>query len=229
MLNSEIRSQTRRYTHTNATNYIDATLDADSNRSNGEIWMMILEAEGYKNTGGDFKVIDFTSNTGLVAQDLGYNGEFPFPAIAMTLEQVYLDYGDGPVKAEIIDKSEISSSMFDDADNSQYSETNPKVFLYRDSIFPRPLNLGTTVTDGIKLLVRARQDTLSGESTEPQFESNFHQLIPLKNTQDFYLEYPEKYNPRIDKKVNELEAQLISFYQDRSPLETRFKAVKETY
>ena len=119
--------------------------------------------------------------------------------------------------------------MFDDEDNSQYSETDPKVFLYRDSIFPRPLNLGATVTDGIKLLVRARQDTLSGTDTEPEFESNFHQLIPLKNTQDFYLEYPEKYNPRIDKKVNELEAQLISFYQDRSPLETRFKAVKETY
>jgi hypothetical protein len=189
--------------------------------------MMILEAEGFKNTGGDFKVIDHENTTGLVAQDLGYNGEYPFPSIAVKLEEVYVKYvsTDDYVKAEIVDKSELSSEMFEDT--GAYDETNPKVFIYRDSFFIRPLLTATTVTDGIKLLVLARQDTLTNASDSPTFESNFHNLIPLKVAQDYYLVYPDKYNPRIDKKVNELESQLITFYQDRSPVVARFQETSD--
>ena len=226
---TEIRSQARRYTHTNDTNYPDVTLDADANRSNGEVWMMILEAEGYKNSGGDFKVIDFETSVGLDPQDLGYNGEFPFPSLAITLEEAYLDYGDGHVKAEIIDRGTIDSSMFDDADEGQFSEESPKIFIFRDSIFTRPLNLDATVVDGIKLLIRARQDTLVNPTDQPMFESNFHNLIPLKMAQDFYLIYPDKYNPRIDKKVQELESQTISLYESRTPIAKRLTTIKETF
>jgi hypothetical protein len=222
-----LRSQARKYTKTNATNYIDADLDADINIANGEIHMMILEAEGYKNTGGDFKVIDHENTTGLVAQDLGYNGEYPFPSIAVKLEEVYVKYVSTAdyVKAEIVDKSELSSEMFEDT--GIYDATNPKVFIYRDSFFIRPLLTATTVTDGIKLLVLARQDTLTEVTDSPTFESNFHNLIPLKVAQDYYLVYPDKYNPRIDKKVNELESQLITFYQDRSPVTPRFQEASD--
>jgi hypothetical protein len=218
-----LRSRSRKYTKTNATNYANTDLDEDINIANGEIHMMILEAEGFKNTGGDFKVIDHEDTTSLTAQELGYNGEYPFPAIALKLEEVYVKYTSAAdyVRAEIVDKSELSSEMFEDT--AIYDETNPKVFIYRDSFFIRPLLTSTTVTDGIKLLVLARQDTLTNASDTPTFESNFHNLIPLKVAQDYYLVYPEKYNPRIDKKVQELEQQLISFYMDRSPVVPRFQ------
>jgi hypothetical protein len=222
-----LRSQARKYTRTNSTNYPNATLDADLNIANGEIWMMIIEAEGYKNTGGDFKVLDHEDTTSLTPQELGYNGEYPFPSIACKLEEVHIKYdsADDYAKAEIIDKSEIDSEMFND--NGIYDKSNPKVFVYRDSYFIRPLLTDTTVTDGIKLLIQQRQDTLTNATDEPNFESNFHNLLPLKVAQDYYLIYPDKYNPRIDKKVDELENQLISFYRDRHPNVTQMKPIND--
>ena len=222
-----LRSQARKYTKTNSTNYSNTDLDADINIAVGEIHMMILEAEGFKNTGGDFKVIDHEDTTSLTAQELGYNGEYPFPSIAVKLEEVYVKYdsSDDYVQAEIVDKSELSSEMFQET--GAYDKTNPKVFVYRDSFFITPLLTDDTVTDGIKLLVLARQDTLTDVTDSPDFESNFHNLIPLKVAQDYFLVYPEKYNPRIDKKVEELESQLISFYKDRSPAVARFRETED--
>lgn len=235
MLLAETRSLVRRWTHTNSTNYPDVTLDADINRVYGEIWMKILEAEGYKNTGGDFKVIDLENSTGLVAQELGYLGEYPFPSVAVNIEEAYIDYGDGAVKAEIINKSEISSSMFEDEDLPEFSEGAPKIFVLRDSIFIRPINFGAKVTNGIKLLIRRRQKTIvetlsstpsvaANQTLTPEFEEDFHVLIPLSVTQDYYLEWPEKYNPRIDKKAAETEDSLKAFYESRTPTEQRFQA-----
>lgn len=227
---TEIRSQIRRYTHTNATNYPDVTLDSDINRSNGEIHLIILEAEGYKNIGGDFKVINFESSDGLDPQDLGYNGEFPFPTEAVALDEVHLDYGqgDGFVKAEIIDRGDLSASMFNEDDtNNEFSILSPKVFIYRDSLFIRPMNINDTVTDGIKLCIRARQDTLTSGTDSPTFEPLFHNLLPLKVSQDYSLIYPEKRNVYVDRKVMELEAQLIAFHQDRTPINKRLKILPQ--
>jgi len=232
---AEIRAKARKYTRTTAANYIDADLDTDINLAYGEVWMMILEAEGFKNMGGDFKVLDLENTTGLDPQDLGYYGEYPFPSIALDLEEVYLKYdsADDYVKADIVDKSEISSEMFND--NGIYSKYSPRVFVYRDSFFIRPLLTDTTVVDGIKLLIQQRQKIIvaslsvdpavaANQVLTPEFESNFHNLIALKVAQDYYLVYPDKYNPRIDKKTQELESQIISFYQDRHPVTKRIRA-----
>jgi len=229
-----LRSQSRRYTKSNSDNYPDATLDEDINRIYGEIQMMKLEAEGYLNTDGDFKVIDLENTTGLTKQDLGYNGEYPFPSDAFTLDEVYIDYGDGHVPAEIINKSDVGKEMFQD--EGTYSQTSPKVFVFRDSYFVRPLLTTTTVTDGIKLLINARQKTLvtaitdaTAQVLEPTFEANFHNLIPLKVAQDYTLIYAEKHNPLIDRKVSELESQFYSYYQDRTPVVMTFKPVREKF
>lgn len=222
---SEIITQARRLTKTNSTNYVDADIKFDINIANGEVHLMILEAEGYKNISGGFKVYDLVSTTGLVAGNIGFNGEYPFSTDTISLEEVHLDYGDGFVKAEIIDRSELEDSMFNDDDI--YSELSPKVFVYRDSYFIRPVLTTTTVTDGIKLLARLRQDQLAANDDVPIFETNFHQLIPLKVAQDYFLYYPEKYNPRIDRKVEELESQLISLYQSKTPIDFRIRESKQ--
>jgi hypothetical protein len=36
--------------------------------------------------------------------------------------------------------------------------------------------------------------------------------------------YPEKYNPKIDQKAQIIEAQLISLYQDRTPINLQIKS-----
>ena len=227
---SELRTQSRRYTRTNSTNYLDATLDADINIANGEIWMTILEAEGYKNTGGDFKVINNMSTVGLVAQDLGFNGEYPFPSTALQIDSAEISYdGTKWYQAEVIDKRDCSSSIFSEEQyNDEYSQQYPKIFIFRDSYFIRPtLDVAGDITDGIKLSIIARQDTLALTTDSPSFESNFHNLIPLKVAQDYSLIYPEKANPRIDAKIQILESQLISFYQDRTPIDLKLKALPQ--
>ena len=220
-----IRDFSRKFTKTNATNYPDATLDVDIDVANGEIHAMIMEAEGQENFGGGFKKRDFTTSAGTSADELAYDGEFPIPEGSAKLSEVHLDYGDGFVKAEVINKSEMSSSLFED--DGQYSKTKPKVFIFRDSYFVRPMNDGATVTGGIKLITLDRAVTVGTDG--PTWEPMFHQLLPLKVALDYFMVYPEKYNPRIDRKAMELEAQLISFYQSKSPIEQRFKTVKEKF
>ena len=131
---ADLRSSIRRKTKTNSTNYPNADIDSDINIAYGKVWLMLQEAEGYKNTGGDFETIDFEDETGLDEQDLGYNGEYPFPvpnddpgaAGAISVLEVHVNYGDDYKKAEIINRSNTDASIFSD-DDAYYSEQSPKV------------------------------------------------------------------------------------------------------
>lgn len=233
----ELRASVRKKTHTNSSNYPDETLDQDINNAYGKVWLMLQEAEGYRNTGGDFEVIDFEDSTNLTEQDLGYNGEYPIPVGdddenipgAVSILEVHVDYGDGYKKAEIINRSSLSASMFSD-DNGFYSEQSPKVFIFRDSYFVRPKNeTGSTITDGIKLLTMARQPELIEATDEPIFERNLHELVAYYTTYAFWEEYPEKYNAFTRQNGQELESQAISLYESRIPLVKRFTGKKEKW
>lgn len=227
---STIRARARRYSRTTESSYSNTDLDADINLKLYEVWMVIFEAQGYKNLGGDFKVYDLISTVGLVSGEIGFNGEYGFPTQALSLDSVELNYGNGHVKAEIIDRSNQSSSLFTESEyNAEFSQTNPKVFVYRDSYFVRPTNTSTTVEDGIKLTISARPTILTNTTDSPTFDLMYHDLIPLKVAQDYALFYPEKANPRIDRKVEELEAMLISDMQSRVPIQKRFRAKKEYF
>lgn len=233
---AELRTISRRKTKTTSLNYPDATLDSDINIAYGKVWMLLQEAEGYRNTGGDFEVIDFESNTGLGEQDLGYNGEYPMPVGdadtpgAISLLEAHINYGQGNDfrKAEIVNRSSLPASLFSD-DNAYYSELSPKVIVFRDSYFIRPTNDNATVTDGIKLLTCARQPELVDATDEPIFESNFHELIAYYVTYGYWEEYPEKFNAVIKQNGRELEEQAISLYESRVPLAKRFTGNRERY
>lgn len=234
---AEIRASCRKKTKTNASNYPNEELDVDIHNAYGKVWLLLQEAEGYRNTGGDFEVIDFESETGLTEQDLGYNGEYPMPVGddddnipgAIQLLEAHIKYRDNDYrKAEIINRSDLRASMFSD-DSAFYSELSPKVFVYRDSYVVRPKNTGATVEDGIKLLTLARNPELREDDDEPAFEKNLHELIPYYVAMNYFEIYPEKYNPRIEVGKNELESQAISLYESRVPKEKRLKTVKEKY
>jgi hypothetical protein len=164
-----------------------------------------------------------------VPTDIGYNGEYPFPSQAIALEKVEVSYnGTDYIKADIINNSDVDSSQFSADDiAATYSEQDPKIFIYRDSYFVRPLNNVDTVTNGLKLFIRGRQSALVAPSDVPLFEENLHKLIPLKVAQDYAIIYPEKANSKIDAKIMVLEAQLISLYESRTPIESQFKSPKQ--
>lgn len=234
---AELRASARRKTKTTATNYTNSDLDSDINIAYGKIWLMLQEAEGYRNTGGDFETIDFESDTGLTEQSLGYKGEYPIPVPndnpgasgAISIAEVHVKYPSADyVKAEIVNRSNLPASMFSD-DNDYYSKEHPKVFQFRDSYFVRPTNEGTTVTDGIKLLTIRRQPTLTDVGDEPLFEPNLHELIPYYVAIGYYEIYPEKYNVRIERGKNELESQAISLYESRVPIVKRLTGQKEVW
>ena len=234
----ELRDSVRRKTKTNTTNYGNTELDSDINLAYGKVWLMLQEAEGYKNLGADFEVIDFESETGLAEQDLGYNGEYPMPVGddfenipgAISLQEVHVDYGDGYKKAEIINRRALSVSMFNEDQDDYYSEQYPKVFVLRDSYLIRPKNnTGATITDGIKLVTLARQPVLIETTDEPAFEKNLHELIAYYTAMGFFEFNPEKYNAIVEKNKNELESQAISLYESKVPLEKRFTGQKEKY
>lgn len=229
---SELITESRRYTKTNSTNYPDADVKKDINIVNGEIWMTILEAEGYKNIAGDFKVYDNLSTATLVSGDIGFNGEYPFPATALDIDEAEISYdGTTWTPVEIIDRSNYLSSEFnEDQINATYSQSSPKMWIYRDSYFIRPLKDTTgDITDGIKLSTQRRQSTLVNDTDIPSFESNFHDLIPLKVARKFYRYHPEKYNKLVAEDGDMLEAQLISYYQDRIQVVRRFKSINEQF
>lgn len=229
---TDIQAASRAYTKTNATNYPDATLNQDVNIVYGELWMSILEAEGYRNISGAFATHDMVSTVGLTAGQVGFNGEYPFPTNALDIETIELSY-DGTTwnQAEIIDNRTISSSEFEQDDiNATYSQSSPKVWMFRDSLFFRPLKESTgDITDGIKLKISQRQAALSSGTDTPTFEQNFHDLIPLKVARKFYRIHPEKYNKLIVEDGDMLEAQMIAFYRDRIPVVRRFKVIKEQF
>lgn len=234
---AELRTACRKKTKTTATNYSNSDLNADINLAYGKVFLMLQEAEGYRNTGGDFETIDFEDDDGLQEQDLGYNGEYPMPVGdpeenipgAIQILEAHINYGDGYKKAEIVNRSSLPVSLFSD-DSAYYSELSPKVFVFRDSYFVRPKNTtGETIEDGIKLLTIARQPQLEDDTDEPIFEKNLHELIAYEVYMMYCEQYPEKYNPITEKKYRELEAQAISLYEARVPLVKRLTGKKETW
>jgi hypothetical protein len=185
-----------------------------------------MEAEGHENVGGSFKLTNLVSSDGLQSGDNGFNGEYSKPEGAV-IDEVHVDFGDGHVVAEIIDKGELSSSMFEE--DLSITEDKPKVFLFRDSYFVRPLNTGATVVNCIKLLVQSIEDELVEGTDSPSWYPTFHELIPLYVTLDYYRTYPDKYNARIPQDTLQLEAQLISKIESENPIHQRLQSAKEQF
>lgn len=225
-----LRSQARKYTKTTEANYTNENLDADINIAYGEVWAIVMEAEGNKNVTGTFKVYDNIAQTGLVAGNIGFNGEYPLPVDAIDLKKILLSYdGESWNKAELIDMNDQEEELYQVLqDSNVYSETSPKAFMFRNSYFIRPFSK-ETIVDGIKLSILKRQSNLTLETDTPEIETSFHNLIPLRVALDYYLIYPEKYNPLIEKKASILEAQLISLAQDRLKPTTQVKVIKEKF
>lgn len=224
----KIKERARRYSRTNAANYLDTQLLEDINIVYHDINLQILKAQGYKNLGQDYKTYDLVDMSALTEGSIGYRGEFPFPADAIRIERIELDYGNGYVEVKLIRLSDLEGSAFDE-ESYDYSKNAPVAFILRDSIHIRPLHLTTTVVDGLKLVVAEQVTPLVNDTDEPNFDDSLHDLIPLKTAQNLSLIYPEKANSRIDQKVADMEADLYDVYERQVPLYQTMKPKKQTY
>lgn len=225
---AKIKERARRYSRTNPTNYPDAQLLEDINVAYYDVNLQILRAQGYKNVGQNYKTYDLVDMSSLVAGDIGYRGEYPFPAEAIRVERVEINYGDGFVEAKIINVSELEDSIFDELDYD-YSKTSPIAFILRNSINIRPLNLQAAVVNGFKLVIAEHATPFTGDAQTPNFDDSLHDILPLKVAQNLALIYPEKANKRIDQKVLDMEADLFDVYERQVPLYQTMKAKKQVY
>lgn len=222
----DLRDLSRAYKKTTETNDPDAKLDKEINRANRKIHELIKEAEGKPNDSGQIKFTDLVSSTDLIEGQAGYNGEYakPFDCV---INEVHLDYGNGYQKAEIVEMDSFDTSIFEEDTTS--SQDNPKVFMFRDSYFVRPLNNAETITKGIKLIVSGEPADLVKTTDRPTWYSAFHELIALYVALEYYRIYSEKYNPRVASDALTLESQLISKIEDEKKAEMRFQAIKEQF
>lgn len=183
MTNQNIYDETRFLTYTDSSTYTDADLLRGLNLYQGEFFQLLLQAQGYRKLGEDLFVTDFISTVGLVAGQAGFNGEYAFDSSWVKVTAMELQYKstEPPVPVRLYDQSQNAVTEIDeDTMNANFSVAEPYVRFQRDSYLTRPLNDGTTVTDGIKIWAVARQADTDDSGDTPIGEPNFHNWFVLK-------------------------------------------------
>lgn len=230
---SEIRTETRFITRTDTNTFGNTDLDREANIAIKKIILEILKVEGYKNIAGKHVSTTLLSTDGLVAGDLGFDGEYPFPTdmLRPTRFELLYDTTERPKKAYIYDQIENPLSETDDDDLVELaSESNPVIKFFHDSYFIRPLKTTTgDITGGINIWYEARQADLSADADEPGFEESLHDLFPLMIAERFYLRHPSKRNVAVLNEKEDLMKQLRSFYKRRVPKVKQAKALQTNF
>lgn len=177
---ASILTKTYRITNTNSTTLLDGNSSnvlADLNTCYGHRTLDILGVRQDLNQSIKEVYTNLIATAGLVAEDVGYNGEYPFEADTLRPVRLEVSY-DGVtwIPCDIYDINENRSSEFVQLElNNAFSKSSPMVRFERDSYFIRPLNDGTTVTNGIHIWTEKRQDDLT--TGEPEFEANLHDIL----------------------------------------------------
>ena len=182
------------------------------------MFMEILKAEGYSNSGYGEATHDLLSTDGLSSGDLGYDGEYPFPSDFLKPLRAELTYSTStdPTKAIIYDISDsLISESDEDVINSNFSQNSPYIRFGRDSFFIRPLKTTTgDITGGIHIWYTARQSELEAGDT-PVLEANFHRIYPLLLAKEYAMRDSDKYNALWDREIKKLMDDIRSFYRRR--------------
>lgn len=195
MTGTNIAAYARILTNTNSTTLSDADILTMLNVKYGHRILDILKIQVDKNANITESYTDLISTTGLVAGDVGYNGEYPFPTdfLRPTRVEILSTATGTPVKAEFYDIQENDFSETDsDSIGSVFSTASPYVRFERNSFFVRPL-VTTTVTAGIHIWYEARQTALSTLADTPSFEANLHDILAFDVAELEALRHPAKY------------------------------------
>jgi len=230
---SEIKTEVRYITRSSSDTLSDSDILRESNIAIKKIILEILKVEGYKNIAGKHVSTTLLSTDGLVAGDLGFDGEYPFPTdmLRPTRFELLYDTDERPKKAYIYDQIENPLSETDDDDLVAIaSESNPVIKLFHDSYLIRPPKTTTgDITGGINIWYEARQADLSADADEPGFEESLHDLVPLMIAERFFLRHPSKRNVAVLKEKEDIMKQLRSFYKRRVPKVKQIRALQTNF
>ena len=226
MILTAIRTSTRYLTKTDITTFPDTDLDREANTVYDSLVLEMVQASGQLNEQGAQAYTDFLAETGLVAGDNGYNGEYALPSDCLVLKRVEVKYDEDSLPVTLYDVSENSMSEFDDSSES-FSEADPKFRLFRNSMFIRPTP-ETTVTNGLYVEYIARNSVLTATDS-PVFESNLQDLVPLGTAIRYFMRNPEKYNALIDGNYKEKLEEFRIWYRDKFPQVVKINPIRETF
>lgn len=180
MTGTSIAEYARILTNTNSTTLSDADILTILNIKYGHRILDILKIQTDKNANLTESYTNLVSLTGLVAGDIGYNGEYPFPTGLLRPVRVEIRYTatGTPVKCEIYDIADSEDSEQPGEVNNTFSQANPYIRFERDSYFVRPIP-ETSITGGLHIWYEARQTALTALSETPEFESNLHDVLSV--------------------------------------------------
>jgi len=221
------RTETRWLTKTDTTTFQDADLDREANIVYARLVMEMLQAAGHLNEQGAQAYTDFKAETGLVAGDNGFNGEYALPSDCLVPTRIEVKYTDNLAPVTVYDASQNTRSEFGNFSDS-FSSADPKIRFFRNSILVRPLP-ETTVTNGLYIEYLKRQAGLSGTSDVAVFEANFHDLIPLGTAMRFFLANPDKFNLLVKNEYEEKMEEFRTWYRDRFKQVMQIVPIREKF
>ncbi len=226
MILSAIRTSTRYLTKTDTTTFSDTDLDREANTVYDGLVLEMVEASGQLNEQGSQAYTDFKTETGLVAGDNGYNGEYALPSDCLVLKRVEVKYDEDSLPVTIYDVKENTASEFVDS-SENFEEADPKFRLFRNSMFIRPTP-DTTVTNGLHVEYIARQAVLTA-SDSPVFETNLQDLVPLGTALRYFMRNPDKYNQLVKNEYDEKLENFRTWYRDKFPQVMKINPIRETF
>lgn len=225
MNRSTLYSRTLRILGTNSTAYPQTDFNSDLTESIALRTMELLRLNGYKHVTQTHAYTDFVSITGLVAGNNGFNGEYALPTDLLDIERIEITFNGTDwfiVSKEngIYDFSQNSNSeQYQNTIQGNFSKSGPMATIIRGSMFIRPLNDGSTITNGIHIYYSPRQTEIDEDTDVPDFEGNLHQCLMYDCAEMEMLSHPDSYSAvkerRVMKKKMSVDKEFNRFYKKR--------------
>lgn len=183
MIGSKIIALAQLLTNTNTASFLDATeanIYEHLNTLYGERVLDILRIRVDKNATLNKATLTHFSTVGLSEGDVGYLGEYPFPADLIRPVRMEVSYdGETWLKAQIYDNYLNNKSEYnEDQIESQFSKQSPRVDYARDSFMIRPTkNDAGDITAGIYIEYEQRQDDFTSSTSPSHIEPNLQDIL----------------------------------------------------
>jgi len=215
MTGTSIAEYARILTNTNSDTLTDADVLTILNIKYGHRILDILKIQTDKNANLTESYTNLVSLTGLVAGDIGYNGEYPFPTELLRPVRAEIRYTatGTPVKCEIYDIADSANSEQPGEVNNTFSQANPYIRFERDSYFVRPIP-ETPITGGLHIWYEKRQTALTALSETPEFEPNLHDILAVDIAEVEALRHPENFTTEWRTAFKEIKTETVDRFKE---------------
>lgn len=202
------------------------------NIDQGEALSLMLQSQSYRKVNETSFSTDFVSTDGLSEGDNGYNGEYTFDSSWVKPTEIYVKYPSQSVhkKCALYGIEENNNSEFDeDSISATFTQSNPYVRYSGNTLFIRPLNSESTVTDGIMVVVEPTTTTLTETTDTPVLDSIFHRWYVLKEALRYGKFRAGITRTDMETELAQLEKKIKSFYSNKLKTPLKIRGVLENF